>query len=234
MNGAPSLQPRAMQFQLAGIYESGMAEFDDIYAYTTLRNAQKLFRLEDDVTGFDVLVNDITKVDEVANQIESLLGSPHFARTVFQLYRNLFSWVELQKKLSPLLLSLITVVATVNMIGTILMFVLEKTRAVAILKSLGAGPSIIRRIFILQGLSIAVGGVVLGNLLAFIFCWIQLNFRILSLPSDVYYMSSVPILLQPANFLLVSGVALVMSFVTTLLPSVAAARLDPVVALRFG
>ncbi|TLY29631.1 MAG: ABC transporter permease [Ignavibacteria bacterium] len=234
MNGAPSLQPRAMQFQLAGIYESGMAEFDDIYAYTTLRNAQKLFRLDDDVTGFDVLVNDITKVDEVAGRIESLLGSPHFARSVFQLYRNLFSWVELQKKLSPLLLSLITVVATVNMIGTILMFVLEKTRAVAILKSLGAGPSIIRRIFILQGLSIALGGVVLGNLLAYVFCWIQLNFRILSLPSDIYYMSSVPILLQPANFLLVSGVALVMSFVTTLLPSAAAARLDPVVALRFG
>ncbi|OLD75946.1 MAG: hypothetical protein AUI33_05220, partial [Ignavibacteria bacterium 13_1_40CM_2_61_4] len=132
MSGAPSLQPRAMQFQLAGIYESGMAEFDDIYAYTTLRNAQKIFRLDDDVTGFDVLVNDITNVDEVANRIESLLGSPHFVRTVFQLYRNLFSWVELQKKLSPLLLSLITVVATVNLIGTILMFVLEKTRAVAI------------------------------------------------------------------------------------------------------
>ncbi|HYQ87900.1 MAG TPA: ABC transporter permease [Bacteroidota bacterium] len=234
MSGAPSLQPRAMQFELAGIYESGMAEFDDIYAYTTLRNAQKLFRLGDDVTGFDVLVNDITNVDEVAGQIESLLGSPHFARTVFQLYRNLFSWVELQKKLSPLLLSLITVVATVNMIGTILMFVLEKTRAVAILKSLGAGPSIIRRIFILQGLSIAMGGVILGNLLAYIFCWVQMNFRILSLPSDIYYMSSVPILLEPTNFLLVSGVALVMSFVTTLLPSAAAARLDPVVALRFG
>ncbi len=234
MSGAPSLQPRAMQFQLAGIYESGMAEFDDIYAYTTLRNAQKIFRLDDDVTGFDVLVNDITNVDEVANRIESLLGSPHFVRTVFQLYRNLFSWVELQKKLSPLLLSLITVVATVNLIGTILMFVLEKTRAVAILKSLGAGPSIIRRIFILQGLSIAMGGVVLGNLLAYLFCWIQLNYRILSLPSDIYYMSSVPILIQPVNFLLVSAVALVMSFVTTLLPSTAAARLDPVVALRFG
>ena len=230
----PSVQPRAMQFQLVGIYESGMAEFDDIYAFATLRNAQKLFRMEDDVSGYDVLVSDLTAVDETAKQIETVLGYPHFARTVFQLYRNLFSWVELQKKLSPLLLSLISLVATVNIIGTILMFVLDKIRAIAILKSLGAGPSLIRRIFILQGLSIAAVGVALGNILAYVCCWLQLTFRIISLPSDIYYMNAVPILLRPENFLIVTGVALVVAFFTTLIPSRAAARLDPIAALRFG
>jgi lipoprotein-releasing system permease protein len=230
----PSTQPRAKQFQLVGIYESGMAEFDDIYAFTALRDAQNLFRMEDDVSGFDVLVTDINAVDQVAAQIETVLGYPHFTRTVFQLYRNLFSWVELQKKLSPVLLSLISVVATVNIIGTILMFVLEKIRAIAILKSLGAGPALIRRIFILQGLCIASVGVAFGNALAYLCCWLQLTFRIISLPSEIYYMNAVPILLRPENFLIVTAVALLVSLLTTLLPSRAAARLDPIAALRFG
>jgi lipoprotein-releasing system permease protein len=232
--GVESGQPRAMQFQLVGIYESGMAEFDDIYAFTTLKEAQKLFRMEDDVSGFDVLVTDINAVDQVAARIETVLGYPHFTRTVFQLYRNLFSWVELQKKLSPVLLSLISLVATVNIIGTILMFVLEKIRAIAILKSLGAGPALIRKIFVLQGLSIAAVGVALGNALAYLCCWVQLTFRIISLPSDIYYMNAVPILLRPENFLIVTGVALLVSLLTTLIPSRAAARLDPIAALRFG
>lgn len=230
----PAPQPRAMQFQLVGVYESGMAEFDDIYAFATLQNAQKLFGMENSVSGFDVLVTEIGSVDEVAKQIETALGYPHFARTVFQLYRNLFSWVELQKKLSPVLLSLISLVATVNIIGTILMFVLDKIRAIAILKSLGAGPSLIRNIFILQGLSIAVAGVALGNLLAYVCCWLQLTYRIISLPSDIYYMTAVPILLRPENFLIVTGMALGVSFLTTLIPSRAAAALDPIAAFRFG
>jgi lipoprotein-releasing system permease protein len=232
--GSASLQPRAMQFQLVGIYESGMAEFDDVMALTALRDAQKLFRLEDDVTGYDVFVSDIASVDEIAKQIESVLGYPHYARTVFQLYRNLFSWVELQKKLSPILLSLIIVVATVNIIGTILMYVLEKVRAIAILKSLGAGPALIRRIFMLQGLSIAAVGVALGNALAFAFCWLQLHYRLISLPSDIYYMDSVPILILPGNFLIVTAVALFVSFLTTLIPSRAASSMDPIAVFRFG
>ncbi len=124
-------QPKAMQFQLVGIYESGMAEFDDIYAYTNLSDAQRLFQLGNAVTGYDVLVSDLNHVDDIAERIQDTLGYPHYARTVFQTYRNLFSWVELQKKLSPLLLSLIILVATVNIIGTMLMFVLEKAKAIA-------------------------------------------------------------------------------------------------------
>jgi lipoprotein-releasing system permease protein len=228
------VQPRAMQFTVVGIYESGMAEFDDIYAYTRLENAQKLFQLGDDVTGYDVFISDLTRIDVFSSRLQEVLGYPHYARTVFELYRNLFSWVELQKKLSPILLSLIIIVATINIIGTLLMFVLEKTTAIAVLKSLGAPPSLIRRIFIIQGLVIAIIGVVLGNLLAYAFCESQIRLHYFSLPSDIYYMNSVPILMKPENFLLVTVVALVLCFVTTLLPARAAAALKPVEAFRFG
>ncbi|HTK80987.1 MAG TPA: FtsX-like permease family protein, partial [Bacteroidota bacterium] len=215
-------------------YESGMAEFDDVYAYTGLQDAQALYQLGDNVTGYDVLVKDLAQVDTVARQIERLLEYPHFSRTVFQQYHNLFSWVELQKKMSPILLSLIIIVATINIIGTILMFVLEKTRAIGILKSLGAGPAAIRKVFLLQGLWIGTVGIALGNLLAFICCFVQLKFKIISLPSEIYYMDAVPILMSPGNFVLVTIIAYGLCLLTTLLPSKAAAALDPVRALRFG
>jgi lipoprotein-releasing system permease protein len=228
------LQPRAMQGVVIGIYESGMAEYDDIYVYTNIENAQNLFQLGAAATGYDILVNDLTKVDETAREVQRTLGYPHYARTVFQSYHNLFSWVELQKKLSPIMLSLIIVVATVNIIGTILMFVLEKTAAVGILKSLGASPRSIGRIFLHQGMTIASSGIILGNILGFLIAWIQFEFRIISLPSDIYYMTSVPIELRVQNFLIVTLVAYLLCLLTTILPARAASRLNAVEILRFS
>jgi lipoprotein-releasing system permease protein len=227
------LQPRAMQGVVVGIYESGMAEYDDIYVYTNIENAQNLFQLGAAATGYDILVNDLTKVDETARDVQKELGYPHYARTVFQSYHNLFSWVELQKKMSPIMLSLIIIVATVNIIGTILMFVLEKTSAVGVLKSLGASPKSIGRIFLLQGMTIASSGIILGNILAFLIAWIQFKFRVMSLPSDIYYMTSVPIELRLQNFLLVTLAAYVLCLLTTILPARAASRLNTVDILRF-
>ncbi len=227
-------QPKAMQFELVGIYESGMAEFDDVYAYTTLSDAQSFFQFGNEISGYDVLVRDINRVDETAKQLQEQLGYPHFARTVFQLYHNLFSWVELQKKMSPILLSLIIIVATINIIGTLLMYVLEKTRAIGILKSLGAKPKVIRKIFILQGLGISTIGILLGNVIAYLVCIVQLNFKVISLPSEIYYMNSAPVLLRPENFIIVTLVAYSLCLLTTILPARAAAALNPVDALRFG
>jgi lipoprotein-releasing system permease protein len=232
--GELSLQPRAKQFTVTGVYESGMSEYDDVFAYTDLAAAQDLFQTGTSVTGYDLLVKDLAAVEESAREAEELLGYPHYARSVFALYRNLFSWVELQKELSPLLLSLIIVVAMVNIIGTLLMFVLEKMKAIGILKSLGAGPALIRRIFVLQGLAIGAVGIAAGNLLALGLGWVQLEFRVFALPADIYYMNSVPVVLNPVNFLLVSAVAFALCLVTTLLPSRAAAKMDPVNSLRFG
>ncbi len=228
-----NLQPKAMQFQLVGIYESGMAEYDDIYAYTTLTNAQKLFKYGDAVSGYDIKVNEVSSAEDIAIRLQKLLGYPHYARTVFQLSKNLFSWVELQKKMSPILLGLIIIVATVNIIGTLLMFVLEKTHAIGILKSLGAGPAFIRRVFLYQGATIAMTGILLGNVFAGILCFLQWKFKVLSLPSDIYYMNTVPMVLNPINFLGVSCVTFLLCIITSLLPSRSAAKVDAIQAIKF-
>jgi len=226
-------QPRAMVVQIVGVFESGMAEYDDIYVYTSLEHAQKLFQLSDAVLGFEIFLHDRAQAPAVASKIQTLLGYPHYARTADQLYRNLFAWIELQKKPAPIVLGLIIIVAVVNIVGTMLMLVLEKTRDIGILKSMGASYQGIRKIFFMQGAIIGCIGVVMGNGLAYMLCWIQLTFAPFSLPSDIYFMNRVPILLQPENFFLVTAIALGLCWLASVIPSRTAAKLDPILALRF-
>lgn len=228
------IHPRAMVFQVVGIFESGMAEYDDIYAYTTIENAQKLFQMGNAIHGYEVLLRDMEKAATIGSEMQKLLGYPHYARTAAHLYRNLFAWIELQKKPAPIFLGLIIIVATVNIIGALLMLVLEKAHGIGVLKSIGARPSDIRGIFLLQGTLIGGVGVLLGDILAYALCWIQLTFKPLSLPSDIYFMSTVPILMRPEHFVVVSALVLFLCAAASLVPSRAAARLDPITTFRFS
>jgi lipoprotein-releasing system permease protein len=225
---------RVMQFIVSGIYESGMSEYDDVYAFTDLPDAQALFQMGDAVSGYDLLLSSVDSAASVADRVQDLLGYPHYGRTVFQTYRNLFSWIELQKKPIPIILGLIIIVATVNIIGTLLMMVLDKTREIGVLRSLGATKWGIMRIFLRQGLTIALVGTFLGNALAFALCYAQMQFRFFALPSDIYFMTSVPILLRPGQFLLVSAVTIALCLLSSLVPARLAARLTPVTAIRFS
>ncbi len=227
-------QARAMQFRVTGIYESGMAEYDDVYAYTDLREAQILFQMGDAVTGYDLQLSRVDSAAAVAERVSDLLGYPHYARTVFDSYRNLFSWIELQKKPIPIILGLIIIVATVNIIGTLLMMVLDKTREIGVLASLGATRWGITSIFLRQGLRIALVGTGAGNLLAFGLCFAQLEFRFFSLPSDIYFMTSVPILLRWEYFAVVSGITIALCLLSSLIPARLASSLNPVTAIRFS
>lgn len=227
-------QTRIMQFEVRGIYETGMAEFDESYVYMSLQNAQRLFQLGAAVSGFDILVRDVGKLPELTQQIPEYLGYPYYARSMQQMHRNLFTWIDLQKKPVPIILGLIIVVATVNIVGTLLMMVMEKTKEIGVLRTLGTMRGKIVQIFLFQGMLIGVVGTFLGNLLAYGLCWLELQYRIIALPSDIYYMSHVPIELNATNFALVSAASLLLCFLSSLLPSRVAATLDPIRTLRFA
>jgi lipoprotein-releasing system permease protein len=227
-------QPTIAAFIITGVYESGMSEYDDVYFYTDLVSAQQLFNFWGGISGFDITVKDIDKVNEVAKGIAEELGYPYYARTVFQLYRNLFTWIQLQKEPIPLILGLIIGVAAVNIIGTLLMLVLEKRKQIGILRSLGASQKDIKKIFLLQGVVIAVIGTVLGNILSFTICWLQLEFKFFSLPSSIYFMSSVPIDFEWSNFALVSFVSISLSILAAYIPASLASKLDPIRAIRLN
>lgn len=228
------LAPKIEQFKISGIYETGMAEYDDIFVYVRLEHAQYLLDLGNNVSGFDVMVKNVDFIDETALEIQDKLGYPYYARTMYQMYRNLFAWLELQKKPVPIVLGLIIIVAVFNIIGTLLMMVLEKTKEIGILKSMGANSKSIMKIFVYQGLFIGIVGTILGNLLAYFLSLIQLKYKPLSLPEDIYFMSSVPVLLQLETFVIVSFVALVLCFLATLIPALIASRIQPVEAIRFA
>ena len=227
-------QPRVMQFRITGVYESGMSEYDDVIGYSRMEDVQRLLRLGDDVTGYDVLVTDIDSADVVAGRIEELLGYPHYARTVFQSYRNYFAWIELQTRLDPVIVGLIIPVAAVNIIGTLLMMVLGRTKQIGVLLALGSSRSAIAGIFLRQGFVLAVMGTILGNFLAFLLLFLQKQLNILSLPSDVYFMSSVPVLFRWEYFVIVSGISIALALLCSVLPARLAASIEPVRAIRFS
>ncbi|MDE3057326.1 MAG: ABC transporter permease [Bacteroidota bacterium] len=225
--------PKIMSFVIRGVYESGMSEYDDVYFLVNIHAAQQLFKLGDVATGFDVMLNNVSDASRVAEHIQDTMGYPYYARTLFQLYRNLFTWIELQKKPVPVILGLIIIVATVNIIGTLLMVVMEKTSQIGILKSMGAKNSDIKRIFLYEGIFFGIIGTALGNLFAYAVCWLQLEYHFFSLPSAIYFMTTVPILFRWENFALVSGVALLLCFLASYVPSTLAAKLDPIRSIRF-
>ncbi len=226
--------PNIEQYKVTGIFESGMAEYDDLFAYVNLKSAQNLFSLGDNINGYDIRLNNISKIDSLTKYLSEKLHYPHKVASIYQTHRNIFTWIDLQKKPIPIVLGLIIIVAVFNIIGTLLMIVLEKTRDVGVLKSMGATKRQITSVFIYQGIFLAIIGIILGNALAFSLMEVQLEFNIISLPSSVYFVSTVPILLKWYTFAGVSILTFILCIVASIIPSYIASRIQPVNSLRFG
>ncbi len=234
LNGIPTPlnQPKIKQFIVNGIYETGLREFDDVLIYTDIKTAQNLFNYGENVTGIELNIENIDSVEDAVAVIKKDVGYPYYPKSLFKLYKPLFTWVELQRAPTPIILGLVIIVATFNIVGTLLMLVLEKTQSIGTLKSLGAGRTDIMKIFLFDGLLIGVIGIVLGNIIGLGLCYAELKYKFFSLP-ELYYMKSVPILLQPEYIILISIITMVLTFTATLIPSFLASRLDPIKSLRF-
>lgn len=229
---SPLNTPKIKQFIVSGIYETGLRDYDDILIYTDLQTTQKLFNFGSNVTGIEMNVKDVNTVEQTVSKLKQVLGYPFYPRSLFKLYKGLFTWVELQKAPTPIILGLIIIVATFNIVGTLLMLVLEKTQSIGILKSLGASRKDIMQIFIIDGILIGVIGIILGNILGLGLSLLEQKLKFFTLP-EFYYMKSVPILILPENVLIISAITIVLVFFATLIPAYLASRFDPVKSLRF-
>jgi lipoprotein-releasing system permease protein len=230
INNLPNIQ----KFVVAGIFESGMAEYDDLNAYVSLFSAQNLFEIGDNITGYDLRLNDVSKIDSITTYLSDNLRYPHAVRSIYQIHRNIFTWIELQKKPIPIVLGLLIIVAVFNIIGTLLMIVLEKTNAIGTLKALGARNKQIILIFVYQGIFLAIIGIILGNIIALLLMGIQLEYNIISIPSSVYFMSSVPIELSLDIFIGISLLTFILCIAAASIPSFIASKIKPVTSLRFS
>jgi lipoprotein-releasing system permease protein len=228
---AIGMVPKIRTFALVALFQSGMYEYDSSLAYIDLAEAQKFFSMGQTVTGIEIKVTDVFRAAETARSVEQSLGFAYGARDWMQMNRNLFSALKLEKTMMFLLLVLITIVASFNIVSTLTMIVTEKQKEIAILKAMGATRKSIRRIFMLNGLIIGLSGTAIGIPLGYAFLWLIQTFW--TLDPTVYYISRIPVHVQAMDVLLVAGSAIVISFAATVYPSLQAAKLEPVAALRY-
>jgi len=225
--------PKVQNFKIIGVFKSGMYEFDANLVYMDLPQAQKFFELGEGVTGIEVSLKDIYYAPKLATRIESTLGNPFWARTWKDMYRNLFSALKLEKIAMFIILTLIVLVAAFNIIISLIMLVMEKSRDIAILKALGATSDRIMRIFIVQGMVVGVVGTALGALAGLGGAALLARYPLIELPEEIYTISTLPVFVETWDVLIVCAVALTICFLATIYPSLRAARLEPVEALRY-
>jgi lipoprotein-releasing system permease protein len=226
--------PAMKRFQVAGLFESGMYEYDGSLAYIHLSDAQKIMHMEDSITGIEVRVNDIYNARKIADKIVAAIGFPYWAKDWMQMNYNLFSALKLEKTVMFIILALIVLVAAFNIASTLIMMVMGKTRDIAILKAMGAMDGSIRKIFIFKGMIIGSVGTTLGVCLGFIICKLLEKYKFIELPGDVYYISTLPVRLETLDVFIIAAAAMVICFVATLYPARQASKLNPVEAIRYG
>lgn len=226
--------PYMKRFVVAGVFETGMYEYDGSQAFINLADAQHLDRMKSSVSAVEVRVDDVFEASAIGQKIRNTLGSTYTFQTWGELNKNLFSALKLEKSAMFVTLTLIILVATFSITSSLVMMVMEKTKDIAILKTLGATERSIKKIFVMQGMLIGLigtgGGVFFGTLL----CVLQEKFQLIRLPGDVYYITALPVDLKSLDVILIATAALTICFLATLYPAHQASRLNPVEAIRYG
>ncbi|MGD8426353.1 MAG: ABC transporter permease [Balneolaceae bacterium] len=237
MEGLPSplSSPEIKQFRLTGIYQTGVGQFDDILALVARSHAKQLFEMpESNASAIELRLKDPSQITSFDRQLSDDLQFPYFTETIFDRYGSIFAWVDLQEQTIPFVISVMIIVAAFNLIGTILMMVLERTRDIGILKTMGADDESIRGIFLLEGLFVAIVGLLLGISLSILFAWLQSTYHIIPLSEQNYYMAYAPVEPHMIDFIIVTAVTLVLCALASWLPARIASKTDPLKVIAYG
>jgi lipoprotein-releasing system permease protein len=225
--------PKMRKFELVGLFDAGMYDYNTTFVYIALPEAQKFFDMPGRVSGIQVRVDEIYQADTISSSIRSAVGYPFYTRNWMEMNKNFFSALLLEKIGMSLILVVIIIVASFNIIGTLTMIVMEKSREIAILKSMGAPSPSIMKIFMFAGLTIGAVGTVLGSIIGYGAVTLIIRTDLIMLPKDVYQVSHLPLSISGLDVLFISLTALGISFIATLYPSWQAAQQDPVDVLRY-
>jgi lipoprotein-releasing system permease protein len=227
------LVPKYMRFRVAGIFKSGFYDYDTGWAFIRLADAQRLFGLGDVISVIEFKVDDIYQAGVIGKAIERDAGKGFMATNWMEQNRQLFHALKLERVVTFITIGLIVLVAALNILISLIMMVMEKTRDIAILMSLGTRRAQVRNVFILQGVLIGVVGTAIGLVLGYVLSWIGGHYRLVSLSPEVYSIDYVPFAARALDGLVVAVVALAVSFVATIYPSWSASRILPAEALRY-
>ena len=225
--------PKYNRFRVVGIFSSGFYDYDSSWAFTRLSDAQQLFGLGDLVSVIEFKVDDIYQAEQISRQIEQAAGKGFMATNWMEQNKALFRALRLERLVTFITIGLIVFVAALNILISLTMMVMEKTRDIAVLMSMGTRKSQVRRIFIAQGVLIGVVGTVIGLVLGYALSWAGGHYHLLSLAPEVYSIDYVPFVPRAVDGVLVALVAIGISLIATVYPSWSAARILPAEALRY-
>ena len=220
-------------FRVVGIFDAGMHEYDNTWALVSLSEAQDLFGMGDTVTMVELRVEDIYGTDPIIEGLRDRLGDGYYITDWKQMNRLFFSALRLERLAMFITISLIVLVAALNIVASLVLMVMEKNRDIGILLSMGATRRAILYTFMSQGLIIGLVGTAVGLVLGIVTSVVMDTYQLISLPAQVYYLSYVPFDVRPADFTMVALLAIAISFLATIYPAWRASRLDPVEALRY-
>jgi len=232
---SPSNLPEIKQFELTGVYQTGIDRFDDVFALIDIQHASDLFGLPPPAaTMIDIRVNSIENIPSVRAILAEKIDFPYFVQSIYQRYSNIFAWINLQAQTIPLVIGVLVIVAAFNLIGTILMMVLERVRDIGILKTIGTPDHKIRNIFLLEGLLVGVIGLSMGLLLAALFNFIQAEYALIPLSEENYYMATAPVYPRLRDFVTVSIITITLCLLASWIPARFASRTNPLQVTNFG
>ncbi len=226
-------QPILRRYIVSGIYESMNQDYDANYAFVSLQSARRLYTLREDITGIEVRLHNFRQSDIVKRNVQNKLGVEYRVHTWYDLHRDLYSVMEIERWAAYIILSLIIAVATFNILGSLTMSVIEKTRDIGVLKSMGATKREIVRIYLFEGVLVGLIGSILGSIIGYIVCYLQIRYHLFPLDPTVYIIPALPVEIRLLDFIAVGGAALLLSSLAALYPAKRAAQVLPAQAVRW-
>jgi len=227
------IAPAFKRFVVGGFFDSGMYEYDASLGFISLRDAQIFTGFGDKVTGLSIRIDDMYKAPLLSQGLALMLGDGYAVTDWIHMNRTLFTWTKTEKRVMFIILTLIIIVAAFNIASTLIMIVMERTKDIGIMRSMGATSGAVMRIFMLQGLIIGFIGTAIGTAGGVVLSLVADRYKLIQLPGDVYFISSVPLRLEAGDITAVALVAMLISFATTFYPAWQASRLVPVEAIRY-
>lgn len=229
--------PRTKSFEIVSVFDYGMIEYDSTLSYINIKDAMNFFGLEDKATGVEIRVEDIYEAKTIADQLTDVFGFPYYTRNWEEANKSLFQALKLERFVIAIFLGFIILVAALNIVSTLTMLVMEKNRDVAILRAMGAKKKSIKRIFIIDGMTIGLVGTLLGTVSGLGICYIlktsEIIRKLIPFDNKVYPISEFPVKIEPLYFITVAVCSLIICLIATMYPSTQASKKDPVEALRY-
>jgi lipoprotein-releasing system permease protein len=231
----PDGSHRIRQMTVAGLFKTGIEDYDKLYAIADLRLVQRLNSwTPGQIGGYEVFLDDYRNSDSVNKEVSALLPTEWNSQTIRQVFPYIFDWLDLQNTTIAIALSIIILVAALNLITCLIVLVLDRTKMIGILKAMGSPNAAIQRIFLYQVSFITIIGILGGNLLAFAFCYFQQRYGLITLPEDAYFISTAVVRLNFWQILIVDLGSLFICFSVLIIPTVIIRKIQPAAALQFN